>query len=49
MEFSNRHVVPSLPFTLWGGSAVSNGSVTFSPDDKVTSQMLRMGYDPSKD
>ena len=30
------------------GSAVSNGSVTFSPDDKVTSQMLQMGYDPSK-
>ena len=33
---------------MWEGRTVSNGSVTFSPDDKVTSQMLQMGYDPSK-
>ena len=24
------------------------GVLLFSPDDKVTSQMLQMGYDPSK-
>ena len=24
------------------------GVLPFSPDDKVTPQMLRMGYDPSK-
>ena len=43
------YVVPSLPFTLWGRDVLSQmGMLLFSPDDKVTSQMLQMGYDPSK-
>ena len=43
------YVVPSLPFTLWGRDGLSQmGVLLFSPDDKVTSQMLQMGYDPSK-
>ena len=42
-------VVPLLPFTLWGRDVLSQmGVLLFSPDDKVTSQMLQMGYDPSK-
>ena len=43
------YVVPSLPFSLWGRDVPSQmGMLLFSPDDKVTSQMLLMGYDPSK-
>ena len=43
------YAVPSLPFTLWGRDVLSQmGVLLFSPDDKVTSQMLQMGYDPSK-
>ena len=43
------YVVPSLPLTLWGRDMLSQmGVLLFSPDDKVTSQMLQMGYDPSK-
>ena len=43
------YVVPLLPFTLWGRDMLSQmGVLLFSPDDKVTSQMLHMGYDPSK-
>ena len=43
------YVVPSLPFTLCGRDVLSQmGVLLFSPDDKVTSQMLQMGYDPSK-
>ena len=43
------YVVPSLPFTLWERDVLSQmGVLLFSPDDKVTSQMLQMGYDPSK-
>ena len=42
-------VVPSLPFTLWGRDILSQmGVLLFSPDEKVTSQMLHMGCDPSK-
>ena len=44
------YVVPSLPFTLWGRDVLSQMQVLlFSPDEKVTSQMLHMGYDPSED
>ena len=43
------YVVPSLPFTLWGRDVLSQmGVLLFSPDEKVTSQMLHTGYDPSK-
>ena len=43
------YVVPSLPFTLWGRDALSRmGMPLYSPDEKVTAQMLQMGYDPSK-
>ena len=43
------YAVPSLSFTLWGRDVLSQmGVLLFSPDDKVTSQMLQMGYDPSK-
>lgn len=43
------YVVPSLPITLWGRDVLSQmGVLLFSPDDKVTSQMLHMGYDPSR-
>ena len=43
------YIVPSLSFTLWGKDVLSQmGVLLFSPDDKVTSQMLQMGYDPSK-
>ena len=44
------YVVPSLPLTLWGRDMLSQmGVLLFSPDDKVTSQMLQIGYDPSKE
>ena len=44
------YVVPSLPFTLSGRDVLSQmGALLFSPEEKVTSQMLHMGYDPSKD
>ena len=43
------YVVPSLPFTLWGTGMMSQmGVLLFSPNDKGTSQMLQMGYDPLK-
>ena len=43
------YVVPSLLFSLWGRDVLSQmGVLLFSPDNKVTSQMLQMGYDPSE-
>lgn len=43
------YMIPSLPFSLWGRDVLSQmGMLLFSPDDKVTLQMLQMGYDPSK-
>ena len=43
------YVVPSIPFTLCERDMLSQmGVLLFSPDEKVTSQMLHMGYDPSK-
>ena len=43
------YVIPSLPFLLWVRDVLSQiGMLLFSPNDKVTSQMLQMGYDPSK-
>ena len=43
------NTVPSLPFTLWGRDVLSQMEVLlFSPDDKLSSQILQMGYDPSK-
>ena len=43
------YVVPSLPFTIWGRNMLSQmGMLFFSPDDKVTSQRLHIGYDSLK-
>ena len=43
------YVVPSIPFTLCERDILSQmGVLLFRPDEKVTSQMLHMGYDPSK-
>ena len=36
-------VIPSLPFSLWGGDILSQiGMLLYSPDEKVTNQMLQM-------
>ena len=43
------YVVPSLPFTLLGRDMLSQmGVLLFSPDDKVSSKVLQIGYDPLK-
>ena len=43
------YVIPSLPFSLWRRAVLSKmGILLFSPDYKVTFQILQMGYDPSK-
>ena len=42
-------MVPSLPFSLWGGDILSQiGMLLYSPDEKVTNQMLQMRYNPDK-
>ena len=42
-------MIPLLPFLPWGRDVLSQmAMLLFSPDDKVTAQMLQMGYDPSK-
>ena len=42
-------VIPSLPFSLWGGDILSQiGMLLYSPDEKVTNQMLQMRYNPDK-
>ena len=43
------YVVPSLPFSLWGRDILSQmGMLLYSPDEKVTNQMLQMRYNPDK-
>ena len=42
-------VIPSLPFSLWGRDILSQmGMLLYSPDEKVTNQMLQMRYNPDK-
>ena len=42
-------MVPSLPFSLWGRDILSQmGMLLYSPDKKVTNQMLQMRYNPDK-
>lgn len=42
-------IIPSLPFSLWGRDILSQMGVLFySPGDKVTSQILQMGFNPQK-
>lgn len=48
-ETFTPYLVPSMPFTLWGRDVLSQmGVLLYSPDEKVTSQMLQMRYDPLK-
>ena len=43
------YVTPSLPFSLWGRDKLSQmGMLLYSPDGKVTNQMLQMRYNPGK-
>lgn len=40
-------IIPSLPFSLWGRDILSQmGVLLYSPDVKVTSQMLQTGFNP---
>ena len=43
------YVIPSLPFSLWGRDILPQmGLLLYSPDKKVTSQMLQMRYNPDR-
>ena len=43
------YVIPSLPFYLWGRDILSQmRMLLYSPDEKVTDQMLQMRYNPDK-
>ena len=43
------YVIPSLPFSLWGRDILSQmGMILYSPDEKVTNQMLQMRYNSDK-
>ena len=43
------YVIPSLPFSLWGRDILSQMEMfLYSPDEKVTNQMLQMRYNPDK-
>ena len=43
------YVIPSLPFSLWRRDILSQmGMLLYSPDEKVTNQMLQMRYNPDK-
>ena len=43
------YVVPSVPFSLWGRDILSKmGMLLYSPDEKVTNQMLQIRYNPDK-
>ena len=40
-------MIPSLPFSLWGRNILSQmGMLLYSPDEKVTNQILQMWYNP---
>ena len=39
------YMIPSLPFSLWGRDILSQmGMLLYSPDEKVTNQILQMRY-----
>ncbi|XP_049563820.1 endogenous retrovirus group K member 7 Pro protein-like [Orcinus orca] len=43
------YVIPGLPMSIWGRDILMQmGMLLYSPDDWVSSQMLKMGYDPDK-
>ena len=43
------YVIPGLPISLWGRDILMQmGMLLYSPDDWVSSQVLKMGYDPDK-
>ena len=43
------YVIPSLPFSLRGRDILSQmGMLLYSPDEKVTNQILQMRYNPDK-
>ena len=43
------YALPSLPFSLWGRDILSQMEMLlYSPDEKVTNQMLQMRYNPGK-
>ena len=43
------YMIPSLPFSLWGRDILSQmGMLLYSPDEKVTNQMLQMRYNLDK-
>lgn len=43
------YIIPSLPFSLWGRDVLTQmGMLLYSPNNKVTEQMLQMGYNPKK-
>ena len=43
------YVIPSLPFSLWGRDILSQMEMLlYSPDKKVTNQMLQMRYNSDK-
>ena len=42
-------MIPSLPFSLWGRDILSQmRRLLYSPDKKVTNEMLQMRYNPDK-
>ena len=42
-------MVPSLPFSLWEGDILSQmGMLLYSPDEKITNQMMQMRYNLDK-
>lgn len=43
------YVIPAIPVTLWGRDVLAQmGVLLFSPDDKVTAQMLKTKYNLQK-
>ncbi|XP_043753346.1 endogenous retrovirus group K member 7 Pro protein-like [Cervus elaphus] len=43
------YVISSLPLTLWGRDILAQmGILLYSPDEKVSAQMLQIKYDPQK-
>ena len=43
------YMIPSLPFSLWGRDILSQmRRLLYSPDKKVTNEMLQMRYNPDK-
>lgn len=43
------YVIPSIPFSLWRRDVLTQmGMLLYSPNDKVSYQMLQMKYNPDK-